>query len=79
MCACVRACVRACVCEMEADVTVSIFTSPSFSVTIRLRQGCTITPTLFALYLNQVIESLWGCCKAQGVKVFYKYGGKLED
>jgi len=62
---------------MEAEVTISSFTSLSFSVTNGLCQGCTIAPTLFALYLNQVIECWWGHCKSQGVKVFYKYGGKL--
>jgi len=41
---------------MEAEVTISSFTSPSFSVTNRLHQSCTIAPTLYALYLNQVIE-----------------------
>ena len=63
--------------RMEAEVTISSFTSLSFSVTNVLRQGCTIAPTLFALYLNRVIECWWGHCKSRGVKVFYKYGGKL--
>ena len=59
---------------MEAEVTISSFTSPSFNVTYGLHQGCTIPPTLF---LNRVIECWWGRCKAWGVKVFYKYDGKL--
>ena len=49
---------------MEAEVTISSFTSPSFSVTNGLRQGRTVSPTLFALYLNRVIECWWGCCKS---------------
>ena len=48
---------------MEAEVTVSSFTSPSFSVTNGLHQGCIIAPILFALYLNWVIECWWGRCK----------------
>jgi len=36
-------------------VTISSFTSPSFSVTNGLHQGCTIAPTLSALYLNWLI------------------------
>jgi len=62
---------------MAAEVTISSFTSPSFSITNRLCQGCTIAPTLFALYLNQVIECWRDFCKAWGVKVFNKYGGKF--
>ena len=62
---------------MEAEVTIGGCTSATFSVTNGLRQGCTIAPTLFALYLNRVIECWWGRCKSLGVKVFYKYGGKL--
>ena len=62
---------------MEAEVTIGGCTSATFSVTNRLRQGCTIAPTLFALYLNRVIECWWGRCESLGVKVFYKYGGKL--
>ena len=46
-------------------------------MTTGLHQGCTIAPTLFALYLNRVIECWWGRCESLGVKVFYKYGGKL--
>ena len=64
---------------METEVTISSLTSPSFCVTNGLHQGCTIAPTLFALYLNHVIECWWDCCKVQGVKVFYKYGGELVD
>jgi len=48
---------------MEAEITVSSFTSPSFSVTNGLHQGCIIAPILFALYLNWVIECWWGRCK----------------
>ena len=38
---------------------------------------CVCAPTLFALYLNRVIECWWGRCESLGMKVFYKYGGKL--
>ena len=62
---------------MEAEVTIGGCTSATFSVTNGLRQGCTIAPTLFALYLNRVIECWWGRFESLGVKVFYKYGGKL--
>ena len=44
---------------MEAEVTIGGCTSATFSVTNGLRQGCTIAPTLFALYLNRVIECWW--------------------
>jgi len=57
--------------------SVIYYISPSFSLTNRLHQGCTIVPTPFSLYLNRMIECWWDCYKARGVKVFYKYGGKL--
>jgi len=60
---------------MEAEVTISSFTSPSLSVTNGLRLGCTIAPKLFALNLNWVIECWWDRCKAQGVKVFISMVG----
>jgi len=55
---------------METKVTISSFTNLLFNVTNGLCQGYTIAPTLFALYLNWVIEHWWGCCKAFGVKVW---------
>jgi len=51
---------------MEAEVTISSLTSPSFRVTNGLHQGCTIAPILFALCLNCVIECWWDRCKVQG-------------
>jgi len=60
---------------MEAEVTISSFTSLSFSVTNGLRQaGFTIAPTCtVCLYLNQMIECWWGHRKDWGAKVFYSY------
>ena len=41
---------------MKAEVTVDGATTPEINVTNGLRQGCSIAPTLFNLYLNYVIE-----------------------
>ena len=41
---------------MEVEVTTHGCISPTINMTNGLRQGCTIASTLFALYLNFVIE-----------------------
>ena len=42
-----------------------------------LHQGCTIAPTLFILYFEQVIQCWLHRCNAVGIEVLYKIGGKL--
>jgi len=48
-----------------------------FEVKNGLRQDCTIVPTLFILYFEQVFQCWLHCCDAVGVKVLYKIGGKF--
>ena len=53
----------------SATVTVCGEKSSSFLVTNGLRQGCTIAPTLFILYLDLVIRCWCSRCLAVGVVV----------
>ena len=62
---------------MSATVTVCGEKQSSFLVTNGLRQGCTIAPTLFILYLDLVIRCWCSRCLAVGVEVQYQIGGKL--
>ena len=62
---------------MLAIVTVCGEESSPFSVTNSLCQGCTIVPTLFILYLELVIQCWRSCCRAIGIEVQYRIGGKL--
>ena len=62
---------------MLATVTVRGEESSPFSVTNGLRQGRTIAPTLFILYLELVIQCWRSRCQAIGIEVQYRIGGKL--
>ena len=57
-----------------AEVTVGGSTTPEIQVTNGLRQGCTIAPTLFNLF---VIGQWRKRCQPFGVEILYKCGGKL--
>ena len=62
---------------MAATVAVGGEEAPPFEVRNGLRQGCTIAPTLFILYFEQVIQCWLHRCNAVGIEVLYKIGGKL--
>ena len=62
---------------MKAEVTVDGAITPEIEVTNGLKQGCTVTPTLFNLYFNLVMGQWHTRCHSFGVEVHYKCGGKL--
>ena len=62
---------------MKVEVSVDGATTPVVEVNNDLRQGCTITPSLFNLYFNLEIEEWRRRCQPFGTEVLYKCGGKL--
>ena len=66
---------------MQAEVRVDGMLSPPVDVRNGLRQGCTMAPTLFNLYVNKVVEMWHRECERLkidvGVTVRYRLNGKL--
>ena len=62
---------------MHAEVRVGSSTTESFEVRNGLRQGCTLAPTLFNIYIRTAIANWRGKHSEAGVNVLYKHGRKL--
>ena len=62
---------------MHAEVRVDSSTTESFEVRNGLRQGCTLAPTLFNIYISAVVASWRSKHEEAGVNVLYKHGRKL--
>ena len=62
---------------MQAEVRVGALTTESFEVRNGLRQGCTLAPTLFNIYISAVVATWRNTHKEAGVDVLYKHGRKL--
>ena len=61
---------------MQAVVRVESSVSDSFEVSNGLRQGCTLTSTLFSLYFSAEVASWRGGCAEAGVDVLFQPGRK---
>ena len=69
--------VRSCHEEMRAEVRVGSTTTEEFEVRNSLRQGCTLAPTLFTIYISAVVANWQIESPEAGVPVLYKHGRKL--
>ena len=69
--------VRSCHDDITAVVRVSGGTTDEINIRNGLRQGCTMAPVLFNLYLAAMITCWRGQCPEDGVTVRYKIGRKL--
>ena len=61
---------------MQAGVRGEASVSDSFEVSNGLRQGCTLTSTLFNLYFSAEVASWRGGCAEAGVDVLFQPGRK---
>ena len=62
---------------MRAEVRVGSTITEEFEVRNGLRQGCTLVPTLFNIYIS-VVAANWQIESPEvGVAVLYKHGRKL--
>ena len=52
---------------MHAEVRVGSTATDSFEVQNGLRQGCTMAPTLFNIYLSAVVADWRNCCPELGL------------
>lgn len=62
---------------MHAEVRVGSSTTESFEVRNGLRQGCTLAPTLFNIYISAVVANWRSKHEEAGVDVLYRHGRKL--
>ena len=62
---------------MQAEVRVGDATTDRIEVHNGLRQGCTLAPFLFNIYLSSVVAYWRARCLEAGVTVRYKHGRKL--
>ena len=69
--------VKSCHEGMHAEVRVGSTTTEEFEVRNGLRQGCTLAPTLFNIYISTVVANWQIESPEAGVAVLYKHGRKL--
>ena len=62
---------------MQAVVRVGGQLTDNFQVNNILRQGCTLSPTLFNLFFSVVVAHWRHLCPDAGVQVKHKHGRKL--
>ena len=62
---------------MYAEVRVGSQTTEKFEVWNGLRQGCTLAPTLFNIYISAVVANWRNRHEEVGVNVLYNHGRKL--
>ena len=59
---------------MHAEVRVGSQITENFEVRNGLRQGCTLAPTLFNIYISAVVANWRDRYEEVGVNVLYKHG-----
>ena len=69
--------VKSCYEGMRAEVGLGSTTTKEFEVRNGLRQGCTLAPTLFNIYISAVVANWQIESPEAGVAVLYKHGRKL--
>jgi len=69
--------VKSCHEGMRAEVTVGSTTTEEFEVRNGLRQGCTLAPTLFNIYISAVVANWQTESPEVGLAVLYIHGRKL--
>ena len=62
---------------MHAEVRVGTTTKEKFEVRNGHRQGCTLAPTVFNIYISAVVANWRDESLEAGVNVLYKRGRKL--
>jgi len=55
--------------EMESKIKVGNKLSSGFKITKGLRQGCCLSPTLFKVYINEVLKKWQEKCKPMRIKI----------